>query len=92
VKIKGGSYRTVPCFAWLRAAGRPTSVPGGAACTSPGDGDRNRLLAALASLRADGPAWTYAAPEAGYVPDPDPRALPDWLDGSAAGPAAPCGG
>ena len=52
--------------------------------------DVDRLLAALASLRAHGPAWTYAAPEAGYVPVPDPRALPDWLASAAAGPAAPC--
>ena len=54
--------------------------------------DVDRLLAALASLRANGPGWTYAAAAAGYVPDPDPRALPDWLTSAAAGPAAPCGG
>ena len=46
--------------------------------------------AALASLRAHGPALTYAAPEAGHVPDPDPRALPDWLTSAIPGPAAPC--
>ena len=54
--------------------------------------DVDRLLAALASLRADGPAWAYAGPEAGYAPVPDPRALPGWLADAAAGPAAPCGG
>ena len=52
--------------------------------------DVDQLLAALASLRAHGPAWTYAGPEAGHVPDPDPRALPGWLVGAVAGPAAPC--
>ncbi|HEY5396194.1 MAG TPA: hypothetical protein VIL16_12435, partial [Trebonia sp.] len=54
--------------------------------------DVDQLLAALASLRAHGPAWTYAAPEAEYLPDPDLRALPDWLASSADGPAAPCAG
>lgn len=52
--------------------------------------DVDRLVDALAALRAHGPSWTYAGPEDGCVPRPDPRVLPDWLAGVSVGPASPC--
>jgi selenocysteine lyase/cysteine desulfurase len=52
--------------------------------------DVDRLVDALTGLRADGPSWTYAAPD--YAPVPDPRVLPEWLGGVASGPASPCAG
>jgi selenocysteine lyase/cysteine desulfurase len=54
--------------------------------------DVDRLTTALAELRAHGPAWAYAVTEAGYAPEPDPRALPDWLAGQVPGQASPCAG
>jgi hypothetical protein len=51
----------------------------------------DRLVSALTALRAHGPAWAYAATEVGWAPDPDPRALPDWLTGEFPGPASPRG-
>ena len=52
--------------------------------------DVDRLTAALAALASHGPAWTYAGAEQGYVPLPDPRALPGWLTGAAGGAVSPC--
>ena len=40
------------------------------------DAHVDRLLAAVASLAADGPAWTYAlAPETGWTPVRDAREI-----------------
>jgi selenocysteine lyase/cysteine desulfurase len=94
VGVRDGRFCAHPLLARFAADG--VTADGAGVRASLGLGSRaedvDRLLAALASLRADGPAWTYAAPAAGYGPDPDPRALPDWLTSAAAGPAAPCGG
>jgi len=92
VGVRDGRFCAHPLLARFAADG--VTADGAGVRASLGLGSRaedvDRLLAALASLRAHGPAWTYAAPEAGYVPVPDPRALPDWLASAAAGPAAPC--
>jgi selenocysteine lyase/cysteine desulfurase len=94
IGVRDGRFCAHPLLARFAADG--VTVDGAGVRASLGLGSRaedvDRLLAALASLRADGPAWTYAAPEAGHVPDPDPRALPDWLASAAAGPAAACTG
>jgi len=52
--------------------------------------DVDRLVDALATLRAHGPSWTYAGPADAYAPRPDPRVLPEWL--AVSGPASPCAG
>jgi selenocysteine lyase/cysteine desulfurase len=94
IGVRDGRFCAHPLLARFTADG--VTADGAGVRASLGLGSRaedvDRLLAALASLRAHGPAWTYAAPEAGYVPVPDPRALPDWLAEAAVGPAAPCTG
>jgi selenocysteine lyase/cysteine desulfurase len=94
IGVRDGRFCAHPLLARFAADG--VTADGAGVRASLGLGSRaedvDRLLAALASLRARGPAWTYAAPEAGYVPVPDPRALPDWLARAAAGPAATCTG
>jgi selenocysteine lyase/cysteine desulfurase len=93
IGVRDGRFCAHPLLARLTSA---SVVQDGAAVrASLGLGSRaddvDRLVAALAALRAHGPSWTYAGPEDGCVPRPDPRVLPDWLAGVAAGPAAPCG-
>jgi selenocysteine lyase/cysteine desulfurase len=94
IGVRDGRFCAHPLLARFAADG--VTADGAGVRASLGLGSRaedvDRLLAALASLRAHGPAWTYAAAEAGYVPVPDPRALPDWLASAAAGPAAACTG
>jgi selenocysteine lyase/cysteine desulfurase len=94
IGVRDGRFCAHPLLARFAADG--VTADGAGIRASLGLGSRaedvDRLLAGLASLRAHGPAWTYAAAAAGYVPEPDPRALPDWLTSAAAGPAAPCGG
>jgi hypothetical protein len=94
IGVRDGRFCAHPLLARFTADG--VAADGAGVRASLGLGSRSedvdRLLTALASLRANGPVWTYAAAAAGYVPDPDPRALPDWLTSAAAGPAAQCGG
>ena len=54
--------------------------------------DVDRLVGALAELRAHGTSWTYADAADGYAPRPDPRVLPAWLAGAVPGPESPCAG
>jgi selenocysteine lyase/cysteine desulfurase len=92
IGVRDGRFCAHPLLARFTADG--VTADGAGVRASLGLGSRaedvERLLAALASLRAHGPAWTYAAPEAGYAPVPDPRALPDWLADAPVGRAAPC--
>jgi selenocysteine lyase/cysteine desulfurase len=98
IGVRDGRFCAHPLLARFAADG--ATADGAGVRASLGLGSRaedvDRLLAALASLRSRGPAWAYAGPEAGYGPDPDPRALPDWLPGAGTGagvgvgPAAPC--
>jgi hypothetical protein len=98
IGVRDGRFCAHPLLARFAADG--VTADGAGVRASLGLGNRaedvDRLLAALGSLRAHGPAWTYTAPEAGYAPVPDPRALPGWLvgaaggAGAAVGPAAPC--
>jgi selenocysteine lyase/cysteine desulfurase len=39
----------------------------------------DRLLVALQDLVRHGPRWTYRMVETGWVPEPDPRAMPDFV-------------
>ena len=81
IGVRDGRFCAHPLLARFAADG--VTADGAGVRASLGLGSRaedvDRLLAALASLRAHGPAWTYAAPEAGLRPGPDPRALPGWL-------------
>jgi len=94
IGVRDGRFCAHPLLARFSADG--ATADGAGVRASLGLGSRaedvERLLAALSSLRAHGPAWSYAGPEAGHVPEPDPRALPDWLAGAAAGPEAACAG
>jgi len=94
IGVRDGRFCAHPLLARFAADG--VTADGAGVRASLGLGSRaedvDRLLTALASLRAHGPAWVYAGPEAGYGPVPDPRALPDWLASAADAPAAPCAG
>jgi selenocysteine lyase/cysteine desulfurase len=94
IGVRDGRFCAHPLLARFAADGGTADGAGVRASLGVGSRaeDVDRLLAALASLRAHGPAWTYATAAAGYVPDPDPRALPEWLAGAAVGPAAACAG
>ena len=87
IGVRDGRFCAHPLLARLTADGAGVRASLGLGSRS---ADVDRLVAALAELRAHGPAWTYAVTEAGYAPDPDPRALPDWLAGEVPGPASPC--
>jgi selenocysteine lyase/cysteine desulfurase len=87
IGVRDGAFCAHPLLARL-------GVTGGAVRASLGLGstiaDVDRLIAAVAELSESGPSWTYAGPEDGYRPTPDPRPLPDWLDGCGAGAESPC--
>ena len=89
IGVRDGRFCAHPLLARLTAdpAGVRASLGLGSRAA-----DVDRLVTALAELRAHGPAWAYARAEAGCAPDPDPRALPDWLAGGVPGPASPCAG
>jgi selenocysteine lyase/cysteine desulfurase len=55
--------------------------------------DVDRLIEAVSALLRRGPAWTYAGAEDDYLPTPDPRAMPDWLDQDrVSGASSACSG
>ncbi|WP_445262896.1 aminotransferase class V-fold PLP-dependent enzyme [Pseudokineococcus sp. 1T1Z-3] len=90
VGVRDGRFCAHPLLARL-------GLPGGAVRASVGVGTRaedvDRLVAALKSLVADGPAWTYEVVEGRHAPVDDPRPWPEWGDPSARAAAArPCGG
>jgi selenocysteine lyase/cysteine desulfurase len=87
IGVRDGRFCAHPLLARLTGDGAAVRASIGLGSR---DEDVDRLVAALTALRAHGPAWTYAAPEDGCVPRPDPRTLPDWLGGATAGPASPC--
>ena len=89
IGVRDGRFCAHPLLARLAADGTGVRASLGLGSRA---ADVDRLVAALAELRAHGPAWTYTVTEAGCAPDPDPRALPGWLAGEVTGPASPCAG
>jgi selenocysteine lyase/cysteine desulfurase len=89
IGVRDGRFCAHPLLARLTADGTGVRASLGLGSRA---ADVDRLVTALTALRADGPAWGYAATEVGWAPDPDPRALPDWLADQVRGPASPCGG
>jgi selenocysteine lyase/cysteine desulfurase len=94
IGVRDGRFCAHPL---LKRLTPPSAVPDGAAVrASLGLGSRaadvDRLVDALAALRAHGPSWAYAGPGVGYAPVPDPRVLPGWLAGVPAGQPSPCAG
>jgi hypothetical protein len=49
----------------------------------------DRLLKALRTLLADGPAWDYELVEGRYAPVGDPRPIPDFA-GPRSSVTSPC--
>jgi selenocysteine lyase/cysteine desulfurase len=94
IGVRDGRFCAHPLLARLTGGGPAVGGTGVRASLGLGSraADVDRLVTALTALRAHGPAWSYAATEAGYAPEPDPRALPDWLAGGVPGPASPCSG
>jgi selenocysteine lyase/cysteine desulfurase len=94
IGVRDGRFCAHPLLARLASAGVVND--GAAVRASLGLGSRvadvDRLLDAIAALRAHGPAWRYADAGDGFAPLDDPRALPDWLTGSPAGQPSPCAG
>jgi selenocysteine lyase/cysteine desulfurase len=89
IGVRDGRFCAHPLLARLTADGAGVRASLGLGSRA---ADVDRLVAALTELHDHGPAWTYAVTEAGYAPDPDPRALPGWLAGEIPGPASPCAG
>jgi selenocysteine lyase/cysteine desulfurase len=87
IGVRDGRFCAHPLLARLTADGTGVRASLGLGSRA---ADVDRLVTALTALRLHGPAWTYAATEAGCAPDPDPRALPDWLAREFTGPASPC--
>ena len=85
IGVRDGRFCAHPLLARLTREGTAVRASLGLGSRA---ADVDRLVDALAALRAYGPSWTYAG--TGYVPHPDPRALPGWLADS--GPASPCAG
>lgn len=71
-----------------RIAGGATAVRASLGVGSRRD-DVDRLVAALAQLTAHGPRWRYDSAR-DYLPVPDPRPAPTWLDGPSVRPGSAC--
>jgi selenocysteine lyase/cysteine desulfurase len=101
IGVRDGRFCAHPLLARLTRATAPapvTSATGhapGAVRASVGLGsqlsDVDRLVDAIASLRARGPRWTYAPVTGSYLPQPDPRPLPPWLPATAVTTGSACG-
>lgn len=87
IGVRDGRFCAHPLLARLNGGATATRVSVGLGSRLE---DIDRLLAALDQLVQAGPSWRYAQTDEGYAPQPDPRALPAWLDASDAG-ASPCG-
>jgi selenocysteine lyase/cysteine desulfurase len=87
IGVRDGRFCAHPLLARLTTDGAATRASLGLGSRA---ADVDRLVDALAALRAHGPSWTYAGAADSYAPRPDPRVLPEWLSG--AGPASPCAG
>ncbi len=88
IGVRDGRFCAHPLLARLNSGDTATRASLGLGSTSE---DVDRLIAAIAALRASGPSWTYAGAAGGYLPLNDPRALPDWISATEAGTAA-CAG
>ncbi len=88
IGVRDGKFCAHPLLARL-------GLPEGAVRASLGVGSRSedvdRLVAALQSLRRNGPGWQYERVDGRFAPTPDPRPLPSWA-GDVAGVAgsSPC--
>ena len=89
IGVRDGRFCAHPLLARLSPAGTAVRASLGLGSRA---NDVDRLVTALTALAGHGPAWTYAGAEQGYVPLPDPRALPGWLTGAAGSPVSPCSG
>ena len=89
IGVRDGRFCAHPLLARLTADGAGVRASLGLGSRA---ADVDRLVSALAELRAHGPAWSYAVTAVGCAPDPDPRELPGWLAGEITGPASPCAG
>jgi len=87
IGVRDGRFCAHPLLARLTSDGSAVRASLGLGSRA---ADVDRLVGALAALRAHGPSWTYAGRAGSYGPAPDPRVLPEWLAGELAGPASPC--
>jgi selenocysteine lyase/cysteine desulfurase len=94
IGVRDGRFCAHPLLARLTTA---SVVPDGAAVRASlglgsGAADVDRLVDALAALRAQGPSWSYGGAADGFAPRPDPRVLPGWLAVGPVGRPSPCVG
>jgi selenocysteine lyase/cysteine desulfurase len=89
IGVRDGRFCAHPLLARLTRDGAAVRASLGLGSSA---ADVDRLVGALAELRAHGTSWTYADAADGYAPRPDPRVLPAWLTGAVRGPDSPCAG
>lgn len=91
VGVRDGRFCAHPLLARL---GLPDGAVRASVGVGTGSDDVDRLLEAVRSLVAEGPALRYELVEGRWAPVGDRRRLPAWLDDETAGPgaASPCQG
>jgi len=90
VGVRDGRFCAHPLLARL---GLPDGAVRASIGVGTGSDDVDRLVTAVRSLVADGPALRYELVEGRWAPVDDPRELPAWLDGeSGPGGASHCQG
>jgi len=88
IGVRDGRFCAHPLLHRLNPAGSAVRASVGLGSRSE---DVDRLLDALGSLRRDGTRWSYAGVDGEYLPQADPRPLPDWLVPAQVA-ASPCAG
>jgi selenocysteine lyase/cysteine desulfurase len=76
IGVRDGAFCAHPLVDALVPANQPPSAVRASVGVGSTRTDIDRLLGALADLRARGPQWTYRVEHGRYVPDPDPRPRP----------------
>jgi selenocysteine lyase/cysteine desulfurase len=90
IGVRDGKFCAHPLLARL---GLPDGAVRASIGVGTGSDDVERLVTAVRSLVADGPALAYELVDGRWAPVDDPRELPAWLDDEAGqGAASPCQG
>ncbi|MEJ2889845.1 aminotransferase class V-fold PLP-dependent enzyme [Actinomycetospora aeridis] len=87
IGVRDGRFCAHPLLARLTGGRDAVRASLGLATTAE---DVDRFVAAIATIVAHGPAWTYALRDGRWVPTPDPRDLDPFRLGDHADPAG-CG-
>jgi len=88
IGVRAGRFCAHPLLARLGAPEGAVRASLGVGSTS---ADVHRLVAALIDYRRSGPRWSYARQDGQWVPTPDPRGLPDWVEEIVGARSLPAG-